>query len=74
MFSFVSDTVLDPFAGTGSTAVAAIELQRNSIMIDVEKTYIELMRERLLRTTRQGVDIRFLDDELIRRRQARRGA
>jgi site-specific DNA-methyltransferase (adenine-specific) len=42
LFSFASDTVLDPFAGTGSTAVAAIGAGRNSISVDIEPTYIEL--------------------------------
>jgi site-specific DNA-methyltransferase (adenine-specific) len=35
MFSFAGDTVLDPFAGTGSTAVAAIAAGRNSISIEI---------------------------------------
>ncbi len=50
MFSFVGDTVLDPFAGTGTTAVAALETGRNSTSIDVEPSYIALMERRL----RQG--------------------
>src|SRR5262249_51441098 len=36
LFSFAGDTVLDPFAGTGSTAVAAIAAGRNSVSIDIE--------------------------------------
>lgn len=47
MFSFVGDTVLDPFGGTGTTAVAAAEADRHSIMIDVEPRYIELAHRRL---------------------------
>src|SRR5262249_39558796 len=47
MFSFVGDTVLDPFAGTGSTAVASIETGRNSISIDVEDDYVTLIEARL---------------------------
>lgn len=42
MFSFAGDTVLDPFAGTGSTAIAAIASGRNSISIDIESSYVEL--------------------------------
>jgi site-specific DNA-methyltransferase (adenine-specific) len=42
MFSFAGDTVLDPFGGTGSTAVAAISAGRNSLSCDIEPTYIEI--------------------------------
>jgi len=36
MFSFAGDTVLDPFAGTGSTSQAAIMAGRNSIANEIE--------------------------------------
>ena len=42
MFSFVGDTVLDPFMGTGTSCVAASMLGRNSIGIEVEPTYFEI--------------------------------
>jgi site-specific DNA-methyltransferase (adenine-specific) len=42
MFSFAGDTVLDPFAGTGSTAVAAIAAGRNSISIELDPGYVRL--------------------------------
>jgi site-specific DNA-methyltransferase (adenine-specific) len=47
MFSFADDTVLDPFAGTGSTAVAAIEAGRNSLSVEIEPKYVEHIAERL---------------------------
>lgn len=40
MFSFAGDTVLDPFAGAGSTAVAAIGAGRNSICVEIEEEYL----------------------------------
>jgi site-specific DNA-methyltransferase (adenine-specific) len=42
MFSFVGDTVLDPFMGTGTTLVAAARWGRNSIGIEVSPMYVEL--------------------------------
>ncbi len=47
MFSFAGDTVLDPFGGTASTAAAALETGRNSISIEIEPNYIEIMKARL---------------------------
>jgi DNA modification methylase len=47
MFSFVGDTVLDPFSGTGTTSLAAARSGRNSIGIEVEPTYQALATQRL---------------------------
>ena len=47
MFSFVGDTVLDPFTGTATTQVAAKRSGRNSIGIEIESAYCELAQARL---------------------------
>jgi modification methylase len=39
MFSFVGDTVLDPFCGTGTTLIAALRAARNSVGIEVDDQY-----------------------------------
>ena len=49
MFSFVGDTVLDPFAGTATTQVAAARCGRNSIGVEVEATYFDIAARRLRR-------------------------
>jgi DNA modification methylase len=41
MFSFVGDTVLDPFVGTGTTCCAAARCARNSIGVEIDPTYFE---------------------------------
>lgn len=41
MFSFVGDTVLDPFLGTGTTAAAAAAWGRNSVGAEVDPAYFE---------------------------------
>ncbi len=51
MFSFVGDTVLDPFTGTGSTQVAAAACGRNSIGIEVDPVYMETALNRLRNKT-----------------------
>lgn len=47
MFSFVGDTVVDPFGGTGTTAVAALETGRNSISVEIDPDYAILLERRL---------------------------
>ena len=47
MFSFVGDSVLDPFTGTASTQVAAAACGRNSVGIEVDPVYYEKAVARL---------------------------
>jgi len=47
MFSFVGDTVLDPFLGTGTTSAAAMRHGRNSIGYEIDTTYLEFARKRI---------------------------
>ena len=42
MFSFVGDTVLDPFHGSGTTAVAACSSGRNSVSLEVDEKYFNM--------------------------------
>lgn len=45
--SMPGDTVLDPFAGTGTTLVVAQQLQRKSLGIEIDPRNVELIRNRL---------------------------
>jgi site-specific DNA-methyltransferase (adenine-specific) len=47
LFSFAGDTVLDPFAGTGTTALAAMACGRNSVNVNIEPKYVALAQQRL---------------------------
>jgi site-specific DNA-methyltransferase (adenine-specific) len=47
MFSFAGDIILDPFAGSGSTALAAMRSGRSSISVDVEIEYQVMAVKRL---------------------------
>lgn len=47
MFSFVGDTVLDPFLGTGTTMVAAMRHGRNCIGYEIDPTYASYARKRV---------------------------
>ena len=48
MFSFVGDTILDPFLGSGTTSVAALKLSRNSIGYEVNQEYLATIKKRLM--------------------------
>jgi site-specific DNA-methyltransferase (adenine-specific) len=61
MFSFTSDTVLDPFCGTGTTMIAAIRYGRNSIGIDIDPEYYR-MAARYLKKESSNL---FINTELI---------
>lgn len=62
MFSFCGDTVLDPFCGTGTTMLAAMKADRNSIGTEVDPEYCEMALKRLQReeqTFFNKVEIKF---------------
>lgn len=47
MFSFVGDTVLDPFLGSGTTSLAAKNLNRNSIGYEINEEFLPIIKEKL---------------------------
>lgn len=47
MFSFWGDTVLDPFAGTGSTTLAAMKVERSSIYNEIDPLYFKYAERRI---------------------------
>jgi len=50
LFTDVNDIVLDPFIGSGTTAVAAVQLGRRYVGIDTNINYVEISNERLINT------------------------
>ena len=53
--SRVGDTVLDPFGGSGTTGIAANELGRKAILIELNPTYVQITEER----AQHGTQARF---------------
>ena len=49
LFSFVGDTVLDPFLGSGTTLVACALLNRRGIGVEIDKGYCELAKNRVIK-------------------------
>lgn len=64
MFSFVGDTVVDPFSGTGTTALAALETGRNSVSVEIEPTYVDQIAARLHQSKITGdIQISRINDQ-----------
>jgi len=68
MFSFVNDTVLDPFLGSGTTSLAAKKLERNSIGYEINDEFLPLMKEKL--DLEQKMIFQKSDFEIIRQNRA----
>jgi site-specific DNA-methyltransferase (adenine-specific) len=47
MFSFVGETVLDPFLGSGTTSLAAKHLQRHSIGYEINESFLPVIRKKI---------------------------
>ena len=47
MFTFVGETVLDPFAGSGTTSLAARNLGRHSVGVELNEAFLPLIREKV---------------------------
>jgi site-specific DNA-methyltransferase (adenine-specific) len=47
MFSFVGDTILDPFLGSGTTSLAAKKLGRNSIGYEINPDFLSIIKDKL---------------------------
>jgi len=64
MFTFKGETVLDPFMGSGTTALASMKLERESIGYEINKGFEELIRAKTTRDSNLFVsaDISFEHD------------
>jgi DNA modification methylase len=56
LYTYRGDLVLDPFAGSGSTAVAAVRLGRSFVAYDTDPHYVELARRRVSEVDGEGDD------------------
>jgi DNA modification methylase len=68
MFSFVGDSVLDPFLGSGTTCLAASNLGRNSAGYEINEDFLPIIKEKL--GIRQNDIFREVTVEIVRQEQA----
>jgi len=66
MFSFAGETVLDPFLGSGTTALAAKNLQRNSVGYEINPEFIEFSKQKfnIYQADIAETEYEFLTDSL----------
>jgi DNA modification methylase len=53
LYSKKRDTILDPFIGSGTTAVACVELERNFIGFEISKEYCDIANQRIKKAQSQ---------------------
>ncbi len=67
MFSFIGDTVLDPFLGSGTTSLAAKNLNRNSIGYEINENFVPVIKEKL--GVKQNTIFSDITFEVIKQRE-----
>jgi site-specific DNA-methyltransferase (adenine-specific) len=64
LFSYKGETILDPFAGSGTTMKAARDLERNSIGYEIKKSLVPIIKEKLGFGGRQNTFFADQNDKL----------
>jgi len=67
MFSFVGDTVLDPFLGSGTTSVASEKLNRNSVGYEINEDFLPIIENKL--GVKQNAFIKKSYFEILRQKE-----
>ena len=48
LYTFDEEIVLDPFVGSGTTAIAALESGRHYVGYEIDEDYVKLARQRII--------------------------
>jgi len=64
MFSFVGETILDPFLGSGTTIKAALMLKRNAVGYEINERFLEVIKDKI--GVKNGL-LKLYDVEVIKR-------
>lgn len=66
MFTFVGETVLDPFLGSGTTAKVSLKLNRNAIGYEINEKFLEVIRKKI---KINGIDMFNKKIEIVKREE-----
>jgi site-specific DNA-methyltransferase (adenine-specific) len=69
MFSFVGDTILDPFLGSGTTSLAAKQLDRNSVGYEINDEFLPIIEKKL--KIREKTFFNNVEFEIVRQENAK---
>jgi len=69
MFSFVGDTVLDPFLGSGTTSLAAKNLKRNSIGYELNEKFLPIINQKL--GLQQGTILQDTEFQIVKQEESK---
>lgn len=58
LFSYVRDVIFDPFAGSGTTLIAAEKNNRVGIGLEIDKNYCEVAKQRIIKETGRTLDFK----------------
>lgn len=67
MFSFVGDTVLDPFLGSGTTSLATKNLKRNSVGYEINEKFLPIINEKL--GLKQGTILQDTTFQIVKQKE-----
>lgn len=65
LFTFKNDLILDPFGGSGTTAIAALECGRNYLLYELEKNFCDMTELRIESFIKNGQDKTYLKTNSI---------
>jgi hypothetical protein len=65
MYSVKGDTVLDPFLGTGTTTLAAMASERNSIGVEIDSSFLPIVNENVYDAAPIGLN-RYIENRIKR--------
>ncbi len=67
LFSYIGDTILDPFMGTSTTLQACIELGRRGIGVDIDEFYCDMGRSQLSNVSNSAIStyMKFEEESVV---------
>lgn len=65
LFTQQGDLVLDPFIGSGTTALACVELGRDYVGLELDRAHVELANKRLREAAPSGIQLHLCEEKAV---------